>query len=460
MSTLRSQLARRIGLPLKALAKRESTGRIVDDLDKGQWLAPEQLRALREKRLRRLLVEVGRDVPFYREQIRRLGADPQGDDPFEILRGLPTINKKMYRELGVALRSESPRRRPIVAHTSGTTGERLEVRVDPDAAAYRYLAGFRGRSWWGIEPGDSEYKIWGSGIRTATGAAELAYKVVRRMKDWAIGITLVSPFFQKREDVDEAARLLMRKKPKLVFGYANSIHLLAAHMVRNGLRAGPGWPKAVGYTAEMLMDWQREDIARAFGAPLFAEYGSCEAGVMAFQCPQGSMHTSDDIMILETLPTPGCADGLGGVVVTDLMATTYPLIRYQQGDLARLGSETCTCGRGLGRLFDLTGRMNERFASRSGGIIDFIVFDQAMKEQDAIRCFKVVERGPGDIVFLAELHAGREWNLADRERFVKQCLSLLPADVALSVQVADHLPSEPSGKFRIMIAASDAARYL
>ena len=460
MSALRSLLARRIGLPLKSLAKRESTRRIVDDLDKGQWLDPERLRALREKRLRALLTEVGRDVPFYREQIRSLGADPRGDDPFQILRGLPTIDKKAYRELGSALRSESPRRRPIVAHTSGTTGERLEVRIDPDAAGYRYLAGFRGRSWWGIEPGDLEFKIWGSGIRTATGAGELAYKVVRRMKDWAIGITLVSPFFQKGEDVERAARLLMRTRPRLVFGYANSIHLLAAHMVRNGLRAGPGWPHAVGYTAEMLMDWQREDIVQAFGAPLFAEYGSCEAGVMAFQCPQGSMHTSDDFMVLETLPVPGSASGLGAVVVTDLRAKAYPLIRYQQGDLARLGSEPCTCGRGLGRLHDLTGRMNERFASPSGGIVDFIVFDQAMKEQDAIRCFKVVERRAGDLVFLAELHAGHAWSPADRERLLKQCRALLPADVELSVQVAEHLPSEPSGKFRIMISANDAARYL
>jgi phenylacetate-CoA ligase len=463
MSTVRSLIARRFGLPLKALAKRESTRRIAEDLDKTQWLDPEHLRALRERRLRELLVEVGRNVPFYRDQIRGLGADPRGDDPWQILERLPTIDKKAYRELGNALSSESPRRRPILAHTSGTTGERLEVRIDPDAAAYRYLAGFRGRSWWGIEPGDSEFKIWGSGIRTATGVGELAYKVLRRVKDWAIGITLVSPFFQDKEDLDRAARLLMKTKPKFVFGYANSIHLLASHMVRSGLHAGPGWPRAVGYTAEMLLDWQREDIARAFRAPLVAQYGSCEAGEMAFQCPQGSMHTTDDIMILEVLPAHGGssrASEVGGIVVTDLMAKVYPLIRYQQGDLARLGSEPCICGRGLGTLRDLTGRMNDRFASPSGGIVDFIVFDQAMKEQTAIRRFKVVERCPGDLVFLAELHQGQDWSPADRTRFLSQCRALLPADVELSVRITEHLPPEPSGKFRIMISASDAARYL
>jgi phenylacetate-CoA ligase len=462
-STFRSLLARRVGLPLKSLAKREQTQEIAADLERNQWLDATAMRTLRETRLRKLLVEVGSHVPFYRETLRSLGADPRADDPWKIFERLPVIDKKAYRELGKALQSESPRRRPILAHTSGTTGERLEVRIDPDASAYRYLAGFRGRSWWGLEPGDPEFKIWGSGIRTATGPAELAYKLVRRMKDWAIGITLVDPFFQTGEDVERAARLVMRTKPKLVFGYANSVHLLAAHMVRKGLRAGPGWPRAVGYTAEMLLDWQREDIHQAFGgAPLIAEYGSCEAGVMAFQCPQGSMHTSDDIMILETLPLQpgGGASDLGVVVVTDMMATSYPLIRYRQGDLARVGGPPCACGRGLGVLRDLTGRMNDRFESPSGGLIDFVVFDQAMKEQTAIRCFKVVERGRGDIVFLAELHPGQSWSEADRERLVKQCRALLPADAQLSVRVAEHLPSEPSGKFRIMIPASDAAKYL
>jgi phenylacetate-CoA ligase len=460
MSTFRSLFAKRVALPLKSVAKREPTRRIREELESAQWLRPEPLRTLQESRLRKLLTEVGHSVPYYRDRIRDLGADPRADDPWRILEQLPKIDKRAYRELGNALQSESPRRSPLLAHTSGTTGERLEVRIDPEAAAYRYLAGFRGRSWWGIEPGDPEFKIWGSGIRTATDRAELAHKVIRWMKDWAIGITLVSPFFQSEDDLDRAARVLMRTKPRLVFGYANSIHLLATHMVNNGLRAGPGWPLAVGYTAEMLLDWQREDIERAFGAPLVAEYGSCEAGVMAFQCPQGGLHTSDDIMIVEVLPVDGGDGELGEIVVTSLPATDYPLIRYRQEDLARRDSEPCPCGRGLGTLGDLTGRMNERFASPSGGIVDFIVFDQAMKEQPAIRRFKVVERSPGDLVFLAELHQGQDWMQADQERLLQQCRALLPSDVVLSAAITENLPPEPSGKFRIMVPSGDAARYL
>jgi len=53
----------------------------------------------------------------------------------------------------------------------------------------------------------------------------------------------------------------------------------------------------------------------AFGAPLAAEYGSCEAGVMAFQCPHGTLHTCDDIVAVELVRRHGmwCVVSFDGV---------------------------------------------------------------------------------------------------------------------------------------------------
>lgn len=461
MQAIRSVAAKRIGLPIKALVKGERPAEILRELNEAQWWDPNRLQELRTRRLRKLLVEVAKNVPFYRREIGRIGAAPDSDDPWEILGELPTIDKAAYRRLGSDLRSEQPRRPPIVAHTSGTTGEPLEVRIDRRASSYRYLAGFRGRLWWGVEPGDREFKIWGSGIRTAKSTKEYLHKVLRLIKDWSVGITVVSPFFQTDRDLKRAADLLFRIKPRIVFGYSNGIHLLAAHMVREGRQAGPDWPRAVTYSAEMLLDWQRAEINEAFAAPLVAEYGSCEAGVMAVQCPEGSLHRSDDFMILEAVDeTTGSSGEVGEIAVTNLLATDYPLIRYRQGDLARLDRTSCSCGRGLGTISSLVGRMNDCFISPSGGIVDFIVFDQAMKDQPAIRRFKVVERAPGDLVFLSELHKGSDWSDADRKRLVSQCVKLLPPEVKLETRTIDHLPGERSGKFRIMIPAAESERYL
>jgi phenylacetate-CoA ligase len=282
------------------------------------------------------------------------------------------------------------------------------------------------------------------------------------VKDWMVGITLVSPFVHDDSDIKKAVDLMVRKKPAFVFGYAHSIHLLASYMVRNGLHAGPGWPKAVCFTSEMLLECERRVIEDAMNAPLLCEYGSCESGVIAYMCPEGTLHTSDDIMAIEILSGNNCVERgvVGEVVVTNLLSYEYPLIRYRQGDLAALGNEPCQCGVGLGRMTELLGRMNDRFLSPSGGIIDFIVFDKAMKEQTAIRRFKVVERACGQLEILCEVYHGQRLVYGDQNRFIEQCSRLLPPDVRVSMRIVDKLPVEPSGKFRIMIPKEEAAVYL
>ncbi len=453
MPDARTLFAKTVGIPLKSLLKGEKRAAIFRELLETQWYDRERLHALRTARLKRLLVEVTGNVPFYRDEMRRLGSSPSNDDPWQILRALPILDKDLYRSLGDALASEGPRCRPLLGHSSGTTGARLEVRVDRAAAPYRYLAGYRGRSWWGIAPGDPEVKIWGSGRLTARTALDKALAIRREVKEWVTGVTLVSPFFQTDVELGKAAHALFRRKPVVVFGYANSIAMLSSFMLRTQMRPGPGWPKAVFFTSETMTEHQKDIVRRAFAAPVVAEYGSVEAGVMAFGCPAGGLHTSDDISIVEIVGEDGvlAADEVGEVVVTSLMATDFPLIRYRQGDLASIASRSCACGRTLGTLSTLQGRLNDVLRSPSGGIIDFIVFDQAMKDQASIRRFRIVEKAAGDIDVLCQLHAGAKWSDADRERLVSQCAALLPKDVRISTKVVGELQQERSGKFRIIV---------
>jgi phenylacetate-CoA ligase len=458
----RSAFARHVAFPIKSLVKREPARRLLRELLASQWLDAEELLSLRTARLANLLVSVGTNVPFYRERFRQLGLRPDRDDPWAVLAALPTLDKEAYRAGGAALASESPSRKPLLSHTSGTTGERLELKLDALAGAYCYVAGLRGRSFWGIRPGDPEFKIWGTGRGTSRTRKEALQGTLKVLKEAAMGVTLVSPFFQTDADLERAADRLFRRKPKLVFGYANSIFLLADYLFRKGRKAGPGWPRAVAYTAEMLSPSQRDVVARAFDAPVVAEYGSCEAGVIAYQCPEGALHTTDETVIVETLDgaRPTGEGRPGEVVVTHLMATDYPLIRYRQGDLATLDQPGCACGRKLGILSALTGRKNDVLIAPSGGIIDFIVFDKVMKDQPALRRFKIVERDRGDLMLLYELYPGKVWTEADRERLLVQSAALLPRDVRLAPMAVEELPQEPSGKFRIIVPQSDAARFL
>jgi phenylacetate-CoA ligase len=106
--------------------------------------------------------------------------------------------------------------------------------------------------------------------------------------------------------------------------------------------------KSLRTISETVSAELRENTRRVLNLPIHDSYTSQEAGIMATQCPQGSYHVSETIL-LEVLDDAGQACGvgeIGRIVVTDLINFATPLIRYEIGDYAEVGAP-CACGRGL-----------------------------------------------------------------------------------------------------------------
>ena len=77
-------------------------------------------------------------------------------------------------------------------------------------------------------------------------------------------------------------------------------------------------------------------------------YSSQEVGYIALQCPENeSYHIQAENVLVEILDDDGlpCEPGeVGRVVVTALHNLATPLLRYDIGDYAEVGSP-CSCGR-------------------------------------------------------------------------------------------------------------------
>ncbi|MEI6255191.1 MAG: hypothetical protein WCQ77_00955 [Planctomycetota bacterium] len=88
-----------------------------------------------------------------------------------------------------------------------------------------------------------------------------------------------------------------------------------------------------------------------WNAPLSSTYTAGEAGAIAYQClEEGRWHIQSEKLIVEVLDAAGrpCAAGeTGDVVLTPLHNFAMPLLRYEIGDLATVGSGPCRCGRML-----------------------------------------------------------------------------------------------------------------
>ncbi len=100
------------------------------------------------------------------------------------------------------------------------------------------------------------------------------------------------------------------------------------------------------------------------GARIFDHHGMTEVGPVTFECPRrpGVLHVMESAYYPEVInPANGQPAPMGELVLTTLVRTGSPLLRYRTGDLVQGRRETCSCGRAdlaleggiLGRVDDM-----------------------------------------------------------------------------------------------------------
>jgi len=168
------------------------------------------------------------------------------------------------------------------------------------------------------------------------------------------------------------------------------------------------------------------------------------------ECEHGSLHISPDLGIIEILDAKGNPvkpGEVGEVVCTGLVNFDQPLIRYRIGDLMRLGTGPCSCGRNMPIIEEIVGRVEDTVVGKDGremvrfhGIfIDLLNLIEAQIIQWEVTRFeiKVVTNG--------------KWTEEEASIIKKRMASQL-GDVHVAVHVVDSIPRNRNGKFQAVIS--------
>lgn len=120
--------------------------------------------------------------------------------------------------------------------------------------------------------------------------------------------------------------------------------------------------KKACFAAEPLLPSLRETFEKECGIDTYQMYGATEVGDVAYECSQkNGWHLCEETIVEIVDPATGksVAPGeLGEVVVTRLNPVFF-LFRFGTGDLSRLLTEKCRCGRSAHRLAGIAGRVGE-----------------------------------------------------------------------------------------------------
>jgi len=161
---------------------------------------------------------------------------------------------------------------------------------------------------------------------------------------------------------------LSRYRIVYLVGYPSSLHTLAQEALRLGRRDLK--MTVVLTNAEPLLNYQREEIARAFQCPVRETYGMGENVAAATECEQGRLHQWPEAGIIEVVDADRSLPlgEFGEFICTGLMNLDMPFIRYRLGDSGRLAAaeERCACGRTLPLITSIDGRTNDMLLTADG----------------------------------------------------------------------------------------------
>jgi phenylacetate-CoA ligase len=236
---------------------------------------------------------------------------------------------------------------------------------------------------------------------------------------------------------------MRRYRPRLVYGYANAVYLLASCFRREGI-SGSSDLRVVFTTAEPLHDFQREMIKSAWDCQVAEEYGCRDGGLAAFECPRGGLHTFAEGSYLE-IRDPD-ADGRGEIVLTCLDSLAFPTIRYRTGDMGCLDPSPCGCGRSLPKIKPVEGRLLDFLVTSQGRILHPTSVMHILREIPVVRESRVVQEEVDRVV--VHVVPVRSMTRAEVDSLQGKFRILLGPQMRVEVVETDELPPVPSGKFR------------
>lgn len=422
---------------------------LLKEQERAQSWPRERLEELQLRKLQNVVTNAYEHTPYWRTVMEEAGFCPADLGSLSDLQRFPLLDKETVRARREDMVWRDNRRRLMIVRTSGSTNEALQFYTDSDREAHINAARIRGHRWIGVNRGEREMYFWGSPIELSK------QDRIKRWRDFLINDGLTNGFELNPALVAQYHAYWMRWRPKCIFGYPNSLALMAlmarpqgldlSSLARRGL-------KVICTTSEMLTEPDRRLVGEAFGVPVYDSYGLREGGLVGHECSHSTMHTMDDEILLETIDphTLQPTDGEGELVLTNLYSTVMPMIRYRTGDIVTLSSEPCPCGLNLHSVKISGGRVADFVVTSDGRWIPGYAFIYICRSVKGIVKFQARQERQGEIRVLLVTDDNFPPNGA--EQVAQQARDRLRSDDRVEVELVEDIQPSPSGKYRPVVS--------
>jgi phenylacetate-CoA ligase len=308
-----------------------------------ETLPREALKALQVKRLQQVLERVYHSVGFYKKSLDAAKIKPHEIKSIADMGKLPFITRHDLRDNYPFGLFAVPMSNIVRLHaSSGTSGRstvfgytRRDIEIWSELMARSLAAA--GLTKNDIIHNAFEYGLFTGGLGLHYGAEKIGASVIPMSGgNSKRQIMILQDFGPTAICCTPSYALHLAEEGKAMCVDIKSLKL------RVGIFGAEPWNKAMS-----------DQIENAFGITALNLFGLSEVigPGMAMECMEGrnGMHIFEDHFIVETI-NPQTGEALkegeeGELVFTSLTKEAFPLIRYRSGDVSRLITEPCRCGR-------------------------------------------------------------------------------------------------------------------
>jgi phenylacetate-CoA ligase len=442
--TLRSIVASTRGYYLAYWRYGSNIDEIMDIAQEKETWTHYQWNVWQQNRLSYVLERSANTVPYYKEYWakRKRNGDRAS---YLYLENWPILNKEDLRKSPMKFLSEAcNKNRMFRDSTSGTTGTPIFTYLSKSSLREWFgLFEERTRNWHGVSRKD-RWAILGGQMIVPFSQKKPPYWVHNTglnqlyLSTYHISPTTCEAYIKKLHDF----------KPSHLIVYPSSATVLASTIIDQELTPPP--IKVIFSNAEYLSSSQRALIGQAFNCPVINTYGMGEYLTGASECRKGSMHLWPEVgfveVIYDTDDNPAKIQS-GRFVITSLLNSDMPLIRYDSGDRGAIdNNQTCECKRLLPIVKKLDGRSSDMLITSDGRRVFWI---NPVLYGLPIREAQIIQEDLNNFRIRFVPAAGY---LEKHGEMISNRLRQRVGEVNIILERVEFIPRSANGKFRAVIS--------
>jgi phenylacetate-CoA ligase len=248
---------------------------------------------------------------------------------------------------------------------------------------------------------------------------------------------------------------IIRYKPEMIYGYPSHLRAFAEWLAEENTEYRPKVLLAGGKPTD---EPNRQLIESALGCDVYHGYGATEFGLIALECREkAGMHVMAERFIVEVVRNglPVSPGERGEIVITSLMNSAMPFLRYGLGDIGYMSRDPCSCGRTTPLLKSVEGRLIDHVVTPDGRTISPKTFLGLMHRVEGLPGCQLVQENAYSFKLRIFKRKSRDIG-PPLARFLGDLRELLGPEVQLIVSVEE--PEIVGTRFRALVTTRSSSR--